>query len=465
MPEAVGVSVPQGGWALGLLVLSEILLVTLGVAVGWPLAFGLGAAIFLFWKMGPDSRAPFLACMVYSAFTLYTGGHLTRDLGIMFAFGLCALVLALREYRRRGWTIPRSPLADALALWLAVTLLGCLYGLARGNSLKDMGVEMAGALGLMAAFFSPLWRARRGAPKTALAAVIVLTYASALFGLFFFFLYKRRLGDAWFSPIPPMGAMVLLCVSLYSPRGWVRIGAALLSFVPLMNLLLSFTRGYWLGFIAGLAALGAAYLYGEQKRGSAWTLLRFLAVAVLAGGLALGLSQRFIGGEIGSSVARRFGSSFSSQVNGNTYSNIVRLSEYAATWKQILASPVTGYGPGAMLNVKDPIIGIQIRQPFVHQMILWQWFKFGLAGLAVMFWLLWVSCRESLLETRRSTEWWKRAAAASIFANTVMVAVICATNYSLNEVFVAIPLSFLWGFLLPVREANGVISNEWEVSS
>jgi O-antigen ligase len=447
---------------LALLALTEGALLAVGVTVGWlPAVLGSAVAVAL-WLLKPDFRWPYLASLTAGIFTLYTQGHLTRDLSIVVVLGSLAAALGIREYRQRGWRLPRNGLTTALALWVAVAVYGVVLGLVRGNSLKFIGTDLAGWLGILTAVLAPLWRTRRRAFLGVVVAFTALSYINSVYGLAAFIQFRQRIGDGWFGPLPTMGAVLLIAVAMHTPRSPVRWGAMALSVLPLLHMLLSFTRGYWLGFLGALVSILALRIATSRHRlreslAAAGALLAVAAVTVTA----FYTAQALLGADLSSSVGSRFESSFSTQASSATGSNIIRLAEWRIALEQVARNPVAGYGAGATIVMQDPFVGFRTEQPFIHQMYILQWFKCGLAGLLALLYLFWAFCRAGWREGRGGPSWERRAMGAAVLGNTVLMAVLCTSNFSLALIFAGAPLGFLWGLLLPVSGPEGANRMDW----
>ncbi|MBI5837555.1 MAG: hypothetical protein HZB25_09945 [Candidatus Eisenbacteria bacterium] len=443
--------------------LAEAALLAVGARFGWLPAVLVALAAAVLWRMGPDLRWPFVMALGAGVFTVYGGGQLTRELSIVTFFGVLAGALGLREYALRGWSLSRNPLTMVLAGWILVALYGAALGVVRENSLKYLGIDMSGSFGILTALLAPLWRARRRAFLAFLGAFTFLSYVSAAYGLVAFVRYRRRIGDAWFGPLPAMGALLLVSVAAHAPHRGVRWAALLLIPVLLLHQLLSFTRGYWLGFLAGLLTVLVVIVAGSRDRGRA--ALRAAGVGLALGLLAAGsflAAQQLAGGDLAASVGSRFGSSFTTEAGTATMSNIVRLAEWGVAIEQISQHPLIGHGAGATLSVKDPFVGFRNEAPYIHQMYLFEWFKYGLAGLIALLLLFWAFGRAGWREGLAAPTWERRAVGTAVLANTLLMAVVCTSNFTLNLVFAGPPLAFLWGLLLPVDGPEGRSRIEWQ---
>jgi hypothetical protein len=335
-------------------------------------------------------------------------------------------------------------------------------GLIRGNTPRYVGIDLFSTWVVGTAFLIPLWRYGRRPFWNFAAALVTLTYISSLFGLFFFFLYRRRLGDAWFSPVPPMGAIFLLSIALYTPHRLIRWGAVALAVVPLGNLILSFTRANWIGFILALGLLIWIYIQGAARRGAAVanvarTLLPFIGVALAA----LLVAQVLLGGDIGNSLEDRFSSSFTTKTSGNTYSNLYRLVEWSAAGARIVQNPLLGYGAGATLEFTEPVIALRRETPYIHNMYLFQQYKYGIPGLAALIGLFLSFSLAGRKEALGQGDWKRRALGAAVFGNTLMMAEISAFDFVFAHVGCSLPLAMMWGALLPVVKRDGKQSVGW----
>ena len=132
------------------------------------------------------------------------------------------------------------------------------------------------------------------------------------------------------------------------PRaGLVLAGAWLVAAALLAALLASFSRGAWLGALAGL--LGMALALGGRAR---WAALAALGLAALA--LALGG-----GGLLPAALASRLGSITSSllpfdasavAITPANFAVVERMAQMQAGWRMFAAHPLTGVGPGNFSN-------------------------------------------------------------------------------------------------------------------
>src|SRR6185295_4693522 len=118
---------------------------------------------------------------------------------------------------------------------------------------------------------------------------------------------------------------------------------------------------------------------------------RLSLVPALLGIFALtaGLSALYFGkGDLLSSVGRRFGASFSTDLSGETMSNVLRLVEYDRAINAAVESPIIGRGLGFAIVNQAPLTGATWEQWFVHNYYLLTWLHLGVIGLAAFGFLI-----------------------------------------------------------------------------
>ena len=418
----------------------------------WLLLVLCAAAVLVAWSL-LDIRATFPIAVLIATFMDYTTGQLTLEMTVLCAWLAWVSLLLFWRGAWKGWINPPTELVQALAVWLGVCAVGVVMGLLHGNSIRNLGVELAGALWPVLGIGMIQVYGRRNAIYAGLG-LLAIGWIHTGFGLTMLQVYHRRLGGIYFTTVTGMAAVGLWTVALLAPNRKLR-AFCLLAMVPMLaHLLFSFTRGYWLGFIAGMIL--ATFL--------AWRNLgrfepkvrshRLLLVPGLIGVLALtaALSALYFGkGDLFSSIGRRFGASFSTGLSGETLSNVSRLIEYDHAIDAALESPVIGRGLGYAIINKDPLIGTTREQWFVHNYYLLLWLKLGIIGLAAFGFLLWKLVRAAARVAEQDSYWLARAWAITAIAVTGQVLVILLTNYSLADVTTAFPFAYIWGIFWAMR--------------
>jgi O-antigen ligase/polysaccharide polymerase Wzy-like membrane protein len=319
--------------------------------------------------------------------------------------------------------------------------------------MRDIGLEIAAALWPALGLGMIQIYNRRSAVYAGLGLVAIGLIHTG-FGLTMLQIYHRRLGGIYFTTVTGIVAIGLWAAALQTPSRKVRV-LCLLGMAPMLtHLLFSFTRGYWLGFLAGFAAVTARSWrsLGRFEPGLRWRRIRLVPALLVTLLLTIGGSVLYFGrGDLLSAVGGRFGSSFSTEVSGETLSNVIRLAEYDRAIGAALESPVIGRGLGFTITTREPLTGAIREQWFVHNYYLWLWLKLGIPGLAAFGFLLWRFVRAANRTAARDPDWMVRVWAAFAIAVTVQVLVILLTNYSLADVTTAFVFAYVWGVFWSLR--------------
>ncbi|HEU4335561.1 MAG TPA: O-antigen ligase family protein [Candidatus Eisenbacteria bacterium] len=433
-------------WLLATVAAPLFVLAALAATPWWTPLLVAGAAALVVWSLA-DVRSAFVVAVLLATFVDYTTGMLTLQFAVVAGWLAWTLLVLLWRSAWTGIVRPPAAMIPAIAIWLGACAFGVANGVLRGNSLRSMGVEVAAALwpllgiGMMQAF------GRRSLPYAALG-LVGIGLIHTLFGLTMLQIYQQRLGGIYFTTVTGVAAVGLWTAALLAPSGRTRV-LCLAAMAPMLaHLLFSFTRGYWLGFVAGIA--GASLLAwrnlgrfapGERSR-------RLLAVPVLIGviGATLVFSALYFGpGDLVGAIGGRFGSSFSTELSSETLSNVIRLEEFDRAIGAALESPILGRGLGFTFVTRDLLTRSLKDQWFVHNYYLLLWLKLGLIGLAAFGVLVWSFARAALRAADSEPSWIARAWSIAAVAITVQVLVILLTNYSLADVNTAAVVGYVWG--------------------
>ncbi len=139
-----------------------------------------------------------------------------------------------------------------------------------------------------------------------------------------------------------------------------------------ITLALTFSRGYWVGALAGLLML--FWLFPARLKGrmlvylSVFSLLVFGVIFLFFGDLATFVLD---------TVTRRFTTVGQA---GQDLSFLARVAETEAVLSQIQSNPIMGYGFGKMYSF-DPPIPMEMPTWYVHNTYLFLWYKVGLLAL------------------------------------------------------------------------------------
>jgi O-antigen ligase len=452
-PAGAGAAWPRRGLLVAAALLAPAFLIA-GLATGaWGLLFlFIGVAGVVLWSLA-DARSALLVAVLLATFVDYTSGKLTVEFAILASWIAWTLLLLLWRSAWRGWVAPPREMIPGLAAWLGVCAFGVILGLLRGNSPRNIGLELGAALwpalgiGILQLF-------DRRSLRYAGLGLVAIGLIHTVFGLTMLQVYHRRLGGIYFTTVTGLVAVGLWTVALLAPTRRIRL-LSLVAMLPLLaHLFFSFTRGYWLGFIAGLvvATLLAWRSLGRVEPGV--RARRLVLIPALLGVFVatLALSALYFGGEdVLAAAGGRFGSSFSTEVSGETLSNIVRLDEYDRAIGAALESPIIGKGLGFSFITRDLLTRTIRDQWFVHNYYILIWLKLGVVGLAAFGFLLWRFTRAARRFADRDPDWLARAWAIAVIAATADVLVILVTNYSLADVTTASVVAFGWGVFWGIR--------------
>lgn len=140
----------------------------------------------------------------------------------------------------------------------------------------------------------------------------------------------------------------------------------------LLALVLTFSRGYWVGAAIGTAVLFLLGRPQERKRLLGLSITGILAAATISFVLFQDVAQALFG-----VVFKRL---FSATAIDKSLLN--RILESEVVWKWITVNPLVGYGLGAEFSYYHILRQSTQTTPYAHNAYLYLWFKFGLFGLA-----------------------------------------------------------------------------------
>ncbi|HET7903581.1 MAG TPA: O-antigen ligase family protein [Candidatus Eisenbacteria bacterium] len=446
-PERAGAPITsRTPWVLAAAAAPLFVLAALAVAPWWALLLVAVAAALAVWSLA-DVRSAFLVAVLLATFVDYTTGRLTLQFAVVAAWFAWTLLVLLWRSAWTGIVRPPAEMLPGLAIWLAACAFGVAHGVLRGNSLRSLGVEAAGALWPLMGIAMMQAFGRRSLTYAALG-LVGIGLIHTVFGLTMLQLFQQRLGGIYFTTVTGVAAVGLWTAALLAPSGRTRI-LCLAAMAPMLaHLLFSFTRGYWLGFVAGIAAATLLSWRNLGRFAPRERARRLLAVPVLIGVAVatLAFSALYFGpGDLVGAIGGRVGSSFSTELSPETLSNVVRLEEYDRAIGAALESPILGRGLGFMFVTRDLLTRSLQDQWFVHNYYLLLWLKLGVIGLAAFAALVWSFSRAALRAADSEPSWTARAWSIAAVAITVQVLVILLTNYSLADVNTASVVGYVWG--------------------
>ena len=279
------------------------------------------------------------------------------------------------------------------ALLLFLVLLPCTMMLTVLFNGRLVGaISELFSLSLLALYFpiKELAARYRWAPR---ALVLIVVSVGVLVALRNFFEYQQMLGRVTQAWQIETGRVVtndnlLMASSLFAfvlvvyAKGWRSfIGAVACFFLCFGGLILTQSRGYWMAFALGAAAL--FFLADHRRRGrillySGAGLVTMIAIGYLMVGaymdiLVGGLVERIL--SIGTATTADL-----SLVN--------RFREAATVMELVKANPILGYGMGVPYYFYDIAHQLTDFDALVHNGYVGLWYKFGIwgLGLVLFFW-------------------------------------------------------------------------------
>ena len=176
------------------------------------------------------------------------------------------------------------------------------------------------------------------------------------------------------EPLFLTGVVVGLALFLYAKEWRARV--LLLSLVAFfaVTLMLTFSRGYWVGLLIGMFVL--AFIFKGKDR------FRLVVVVPLLSLAAIGFFSTvfgFLGSSILQSIPERL---VSTGYVTRDVSFLSRLSEAEVVVNTIISNPIVGQGLGTFFRFHDPIQKSMYETWYVHNGYLFLWMKTGLMGLA-----------------------------------------------------------------------------------
>lgn len=424
----------------------------LAVGVGAHPLLGAGVlAIGLGVLLRPLQVMPALVAAASAAtFVNNEGGSLTRDLSIvvvLLAYAGLGLLLAFRHGR---WSFPASGFSLALGACLASTALSGLHGVLAGAPPKFIALEFLPMGALAVAWMAGGLRLGDAQLRNATRVLIAVGLMHVALGLYSYVENKIRAGGVYFTPVPGLLALLLIHRLFHEdrPLRW-RLLDVLFIGAFLLHQALSFTRGYWLGFLAALPL--AVGLYVGRGPGAPARLVRALG---LLGGLAavaavaLVAASAFYGwDDVLALIAERFASSVGLRPSSQTASNIARLAEFSVGFREIAAAPWFGHGLGHVVHVRSPIYNVTTSQWYIHQQYILTTLKQGAVGLALFLFVLGMAVRmgaRGALRGTGPTATWSAAAATA----TIHTAVVGLAHFPFAVMNVVVLLALFWGVAL-----------------
>lgn len=300
-------------------------------------------------------------------------------------FALCFCVVLGTWFFRKLFVERRPVLADSLDYALAGFLILCVLSFIPaflfGSSIMKWLRELVPFLTLLLIF--PI-REQADSPKRIrilIACFLLLSLGVAVDNLFSYKEAVSRVIYAWelLSSRRHFNESLLMAVVIaaggflvMAKSAAARWSALLLLTLFAIALTLTFSRGYWVATLAGVFAL-VVFVPAKLK----WRMLTSFGVYVLISVVIFFAAFGDLATFVLDTIGRRF-HTVGQAVQDPSFAN--RLVEAQAVLAQIKENPIVGYGLGKTYFY-DAIIPMEMPTWYVHNTMLFVWYKVGILGL------------------------------------------------------------------------------------
>ena len=287
---------------------------------------------------------------------------------------------------RRTVIATRSPVTLPLALFLVWVAVAAFIGYQSGNEFKVVIQDLRNLFYFVLFFWVITSVGDRRSILTILKALGVCIVAGFAVGLLYTALGRAdttEFVEAGVSRFPAPNSVFLVGAILLA--AWVAIwpdGSRrprvlwLLLALCLVGLMLSFIRGYWVGFVVGLLCL--VFLLRSSQR------VRLVAGVLVAGAL-LAVVTATLQPAVFSSVVSRAVAVTATKDRNIQY----RFLENQAVERQIRQRPLVGYGLGQTFVPDFQRYGIPLEpKTYIHNNYLWFVQRLGAVGLGLFAWFV-----------------------------------------------------------------------------
>jgi len=376
---------PVGWWLVGLAAVAASLTVH-------PLA-GIGLLVLVIIQRARpfDFLTSYLVVTVMGSFIVSTNHTLTAQLTVLTGYIVFMLYCYVLERRWDSLVLPRTPATRPLLLYVGLSLVNFVRGMAIGNPWRYGGLELFMVLVILSALLVASRRWTKAELRYALAVMWVMGFCHFLLGTSIWLQVHQRTLGVYFTGASSVVAMLIINYALRAKTRYAMLMWVLASAPLFAHEFLSFTRGYWLATFGATAFSLVVYVgrsEGAKKRAANSVFVLALLAGVALAGAALLASVVGMGNAM-AQFSERLASSAGTKYTRETASNFIRLLESVKVLELIRQSPVFGHGLGYCFVFRDPFNGtINGEQYFVHQNYLMVWLKQGLIGLALWIWML-----------------------------------------------------------------------------
>ena len=232
---------------------------------------------------------------------------------------------------------------------------------------------------------------------------------------------------------PLFFAVIIFAVAAWmtTARRWVQTTCLVVIVFFSLSLILTFSRGYWLGTLVGVVVLFLLGKREERKR------LGFLGLIAGVGGIGvLFFVFRQIFYDLMLTIVGRF---FTSAIAFEDKSVLNRVAESRAVWDLISKNPIAGAGLGAEVTFFHIMRRSTQHTYYIHNAYLYLWFKFGIVGLLVFLTSFGAKIRQGILRLRDVGDEVQRAsvmAAVAILAAMLEITITSPQFYARDSILI-----------------------------
>lgn len=208
-------------------------------------------------------------------------------------------------------------------------------------------------------------------------------------------------------------------------------------------LVLTFSRGYWLGTLIALAVM--FFLLDTEKKRSL-LLYSIVLMLISVGVLYLFLSNlaEFVLKMVTARLIRASTVIFDPALKN-------RIMEAQALVDEIMKSPIVGHGLGATFSFFDTILRTTNVSDYAHNAYLYLWFKLGILGLVTFLGAYFLKLRDGYRAYRNAVDPSIRALLVSILSSLVAMLFVTVTSpqfYARDSILI---IALGWGIFDAVR--------------
>ncbi|MDD5529974.1 MAG: O-antigen ligase family protein [bacterium] len=373
--------------------------------------------------------------------------------------------LLLRYFLKEKISILTSPLDWTVTIFLFISVISCMVGYFRGNSITDIPWDFRPYFYIFAFYFLFLCtiKNQKDLESFVWTGIVVFGMIGSIWGIYesvsgsYMAVETKRVAfQRLRSPhevIYPMSFVLTLSMFLISSdikKKLILVSSMILSGTAM---LLSLARGSWIAFIIGsiFIFILISHNYGINKMRTGILLFTFLCI----------ISILFLGTQNTEGIKERAFSTFKFEKD---VAILARILESKEAFKLFVAHPFFGVGLGYTYHFFDPIVG-NIQVLYIHNSYLYILTKMGLLGLSALILMLWCFIAKGTRSIKKVKEDFPKAVLIGSLGAIVVLIVKSFTTYHLNTPTVTTFVGVIMGIIAFIigtygRDKNNAGSTE-----